>query len=171
MGFAFDQTGCTEKLDFDLFKCNKRLEHDKQMKNGLIVWFCLRVMVHKMSKMIHFANVYAEINKKYTHFMVIRLVNLKDLIMLFQKMVQIIGFSATAQEILSPNFLHFCWVTFFLKFRSDVSIYGSIVYFVSNLGPIWYQHQCQDIDLEGVVVQKKQPKGNGSTVTRAQYHV
>ena len=86
--FCFDQTGCTKKLDFDLFKCYKRLEHEKQMKNDLIVWFCLRVMVHKISKMIHFLNVYAEINKKYTHFMVIRLVNLKDLIMLFQKMVQ-----------------------------------------------------------------------------------
>ena len=101
--FCFDQTGCTKKLDFDLFKCYKRLEHEKQMKNDLIVWFCLRVMVHKMSKMIHFLNVYAEINKKYTHFMVIRLVNLKDLITLFQKMVQIMGFSATAQEIWSPT--------------------------------------------------------------------
>ena len=99
-GFCFDQTGGTKKLDFDLFKCYKRLEHEKQMKNGLIVWFRLRVMVHKMSKMIHFLNVYAEINKKYTHF-----------------------------------------------------------------------RDCQDRDLEGVVVQKKWPKGNGSTVTRAQYHV
>ena len=100
--FCFDQTGCSKKLDFDLFKHYKRLEHEKQMKNGLIVWFCLRVMVYKMSKMIHFANVYAEINKKYRQFMVPRLVKLKDLIALFQKMVQIMGFSATAQEIMSP---------------------------------------------------------------------
>ena len=102
-GFCFDWTVCTKKLDFDLCKCYKRLEHEKQMKNGLIVWFCLRVMVHKMSQMIHFANVFAEINKKYTHFIVIRLVNLKDLITLFQKMVQIMGFPPKAQEIFSPT--------------------------------------------------------------------
>ena len=102
-GFCFDWTVCTNKLDFELCQCYKRLEHGKQMKNGLIVWFCLRVMVHKMSETIHFANVYAEINKKYTHFIVIRLVNLKDLITLFQKMVQIMGFSPKAQEIFSPT--------------------------------------------------------------------
>ena len=102
-GFYFDQTGCTKKLDFDLLKCYKRLDHEKQMKNGLIARFCLRVMLHKMSKMIHFANVYAEISKKYTHFMVLILVNLKDLIALFQKMVQIMGFPARAQEILSTT--------------------------------------------------------------------
>ena len=81
----------------------KRLEHEKQMKNGLIVLFCLRANVNKMSQMIHFEKVYAEINKKYIHFMVISLVNLKDLITLFQKMVQIMGFSAKAQEIFSPT--------------------------------------------------------------------
>ena len=102
-GFCFDQIVCTKKLDFDLCKTCKRLEHEKQRKNGLIVRFCLRIMVHKMSQMIHFANAFAEIDKKYTHFIVIRLVNLKDLITLFQKMVQIMGFSANAQEIFSPT--------------------------------------------------------------------
>ena len=101
--FCFDQTVCTKKLDFDFCKCYKRLEHEKQMKNGLIVWFCILVMVHKISQMVHLANVFAEINKKYTHFIASMLVNLKDVITLFQKMVQIMGFSAKAQEIFSPT--------------------------------------------------------------------
>ena len=126
------------------------------MKNGIIVWFCLRVMVHKMSQMIHFANVFAEINKKYTHFIVIRLVNLKDLIILFQKMVWIMGISAKAQEISSPTdeviSCIFAGSLFSWNFDPLYLIYSSIVYFVSILRPIWYQHQGKERDLKGVVV-------------------
>ena len=58
---------------------------DKKWAYFLVLF--IQVLVHKMSKMIHFANVYAAINKKYRHLMVLRSVKLKDLIALFQKMV------------------------------------------------------------------------------------
>ena len=66
------------------------------------------------------------------------------------------GFSATAQEILSPTaeVISCIFVGSFFSWNFDplYLIYSSIVDFVSNLRPIWYQQQGQDRDLEGVVV-------------------
>ena len=64
------------------------------------------------------------------------------------------GFSATAQEIMSPAAevisCIFAESLFSWNFDALYLIYSSIVYFVSNLRPIWYQHQVQNRYLEGL---------------------
>ena len=66
------------------------------------------------------------------------------------------GFSAKAQEIFSPTdeaiSCIFAGSLFSWNFDPLYLIYNSIVYFVSILRPMWYQHQGQERDLDGVVV-------------------
>ena len=125
------QRGDHIKLNFEIFEMQKwNIPTDKTQrvdeKNGVIC-FTRRVIVIRMSKMTPFFCIFCWWRQKISHSLgkIFKyIVHLKDLVKLFQKMLWIIGFSATISKMSTP-----------LKIK-DLGIFFTdsvVVFYISNL--------------------------------------
>ena len=108
-----DQNGPKElgdhmKTNFDIFQIQKRISQTVRSqkvdeKKGVICqvfFFSSWVMVLKLTKIVHFLQICADLSKKSKSIAAFIYIYLKDLIMLFQKIVCFIGVWTTVHKIL-----------------------------------------------------------------------